>query len=82
MCNILHRQVCFAMDGIIIFILLLIIAIQLVVIFFSSKKSKEKYKELEERCALYLDQLDRENQRLKTGKEPKKARKDYAKIIS
>ncbi len=36
---------------------------------------------MEGRCATYLDELDRENQRLKTGKIALKARKNYSKLI-
>jgi len=68
-------------EPVIIIGLLIVIAIQLVIIFLILKISKKRYKTMEGRCATYLDELDRENQRLKTGKIALKARKNYSKLI-
>ncbi|HZE86981.1 MAG TPA: hypothetical protein VE090_02120 [Methylomirabilota bacterium] len=69
------------LEPFIIFGLLIVIAIQLVIILFTQKRWGETKKHLEERFIKYLHDLDMENQRLKTGISPEKARKDYKKLL-
>lgn len=66
-------------------IALLFNAIELVGVFFLFyllKAAKRKYIDMESRFVQYLESLDKENQKLKTGKEPEKARKDYKTLIN
>lgn len=59
----------------------IIIAILIAVLFLVLKMTKNRYERMKEKFTIYLEELDKENERLHKGIIPDKPRRNYKKIM-